>query len=272
MSFPIEVAKRDASTLVQLFKFSRGASVFGYSTAGRSVVYGGVTYRYDTSLQMGTVRTQGNSGISDNIEVQVPASHAVAQIYRTFFPSTPIKLEIMLGFQDDLAQDFKITWVGYVISCSFSESAMAKSRTAKLVCEPRLAVLNRNGLPYRFGSTCQHSVYRGGCDLNMASHEFLCTVEAITGNNLTLSGIAGTGTEFNSGLLLFGEGDWRDVVGHSGSVVTINFPIDGLVMGSQVKVYRGCNKTLARCIELGNASKILKFDIPSKNMFDVGLN
>lgn len=271
MSFEVEVAKRGASTLVRLLKFIRGEQSFCYTSAGRPIVYGGDTYRNDTSLALSPVKVEGSSGISESLEIEVPANHSVAQLYRTFFPSTPVLVEVRLGFLDDPALDYKPTWTGRVVSCSFSESALAKTRSARLVCEPRLAVLNRNGLPYRYGSLCQHSVYRGGCDLSLTGNEFFCTVEALTGNVMTLTGISGLSGQFVAGLLLFGDGDWRDIVAQSGNVITIGFPIDGLVVGSAVRVYRGCNRTRERCVELGNANRILKFNIPTKNLFETGL-
>lgn len=271
MSLNSELQKRGASTLVRLLKFTRGAQTFCYTSAGRPIVFGGETYRNDSAIVVPPIKVEGSTGVSDTLELEVPATHAVAQLYRTFFPSTPVLVEIRLGVLEDPALEYKVTWTGRVISCSYYENVSSKLRNARLICEPRLGVLSRNGLPYRYGSLCQHSVYRGGCDLSLAANEFTCTVEALTGNVMTLSGISGLDGQLEAGLLLFGDGDWRDITSQAGSVITIGFPIDGLVVGSSVKVYRGCNKTLTRCIALGNANKILRFNIPSKNLFVTGV-
>jgi hypothetical protein len=202
----------------------------------------------------------------------VPANHPVAQIYKTFFPSSPMTVQILLGFVNDPDLDFKVIWSGRVTNVLTSEDADSKTRLARIVCEQRLKILSRNGLPYRFGNTCQHLVYKAGCDLSLEANEFNVTVIAITGQAITVSGISGMDGQFVSGMMRFGDGDWRDIIAQAGSVLTLIYPMDGMVVGSNVRVYRGCNRSYSRCAELGNLDHIFKFNIPSKNVFITGMD
>lgn len=266
------ITDRSGAVMCYLVKFSRGGLNYTFTTAERPILYGGLTYRPDITMEIPEFTTEGTLESSSNLEITVPANHPVAQIYKTFFPASPMTVQIMIGFVNDPDLDFKVIWPGRVTNVLTSEEADSKSRTARIVCEQRLKILSRNGLPYRYGITCQHMVYKAGCDLSLEANEYSATVTSISGQLVTVSGISGMEGEFVSGLMRFGDGDWRDIIAQSGSVLTIIYPMDGMAVGSSVRLYRGCNRSYSRCSQLGNLNKIFRFNIPSQNVFISGMD
>lgn len=259
------------NVLFDLVKFDVGATTYGYTSGAISRVHSGVTYRADQAMIVGETKEDKQTGHT-SLELTVPIEHEIAQKFKVTAPSEDIKVTLMLGHEGDVDPEMLVVWSGYVSSVSTQwEKDGTEKQSAKLLCQSRLSTLYRLGLPYRYGSACQHTVYRGGCQLSLEANKLNVAVTAISGAIITATEIAAQpSTRFPAGLIRFGT-QWRDIISQSGSTVTLNYPFEGLSLGNSVSLFSGCDRSEARCIALGNFENILRFDIPTKNIFVTGL-
>lgn len=276
MSYSDLVQLTSGNVVYDLVRFSKGGNVYGFTSGNVARTWNNELYVPDYAIQVGEVKDDKETG-SASLEFIVPIEHVIAQMFRTFVPSGDIKVQVMLAHEGDLASDAQkvITiWTGFVVSSNntFDKAAEGQKKFATLSCASRQTIIYRNGLSYRYGSNCQHTVYRGGCNLSMEEHEFIIAVEAIDGTLVASSDLsAQPDTRFPAGLAKFGDFQWRDVTAKTGPLIQFNAPFEGLQVGDTMKLYTGCNRSEARCIELDNFENLLRFDIPTKNLFITGV-
>ncbi len=270
-TFANQAELTSSNVLFDLVKFVVGATTYGYTSGAISRVHLGVTYRADQAMIVGETKEDRQTGHT-SLELTIPIEHEIAQKFKVTAPSEDVKVTLMLGHEGDVDPDMLIVWTGYVSSVSTDwDKGGDEKQAAKLICQSRLSKLYRLGLPYRYGSACQHTVYRGGCQLSLEANKMDVFVDAIAGSVITAAAIAGQpATRFPAGMVRFGT-QWRDIVSQSGSTVTLNYPFEALSIGDSVSLFSGCNRSESRCIELGNFENILRFDIPTKNIFVTGL-
>jgi hypothetical protein len=107
----------------------------------------------------------------------------------------------------------------------------------------------------RWTPQCNHTLYDTMCGLSKASFAVsAATLTSVSSNGLTISAEAFGSAPYS---LTRGFIQWRVhkrlIVSDSGSSIGIRFAIPGFTSGAtDVVVYPGCNKTMARCKALGN--------------------
>lgn len=261
---------RYGSFYAELVKFTRGNSEYRYTTSEQSVTFNGQVYRPDYSIKVGAYSVEGSVGTVKNLELTVSQNHPISLMYRTFFPAEKVRVQIYVGFANDPEMEFLPFWNGYVASANFTENSETKDKTARIICAHRLTSLDQKGVPYRFGRTCQHVVYRGGCGLPKEPNSYSATVASIDRANILFSSLPLGGTEYVAGVAELANGEYRDILAQDGNLITVNYAFDSLSVGDQVTLSRGCNRTEERCIELGNTDNLLRFRISKRNIFGTG--
>ncbi len=247
-TFEISVASGEP---ILLFDFSVGSAHFRYTTADRTIMYGGNAYApraiKRSNPQVGPdVRRQ-------TLTVTAPRDIEVAQLYAVYAPSRDVLLTITnLHFTDPDGQGI-VDWIGRVIGPTW------KGSTVDIACEPVYTSVQATGLRRRWGVGCPHVLYGQGCTLNAHDFGIGTTLSAASGLTITIpSASLPTGLSFLGGFIEWDSGSnyWErrsiDAVADFDTTLTLSYGSPQLAPGLIVIVYPGCSKTTANCAAFGN--------------------
>jgi uncharacterized phage protein (TIGR02218 family) len=246
---------------VELYRFAHGGDVWAYSNGP------GAEYNDETYLAFAI----GRDGLEQSAEihrsdltVSVPRSSPISMLYLVGNPESVVSVTVYR--QHIGAAGTMVYWRGRVTGATWDGAS------CKLTCENIFTSLRRPGLRARYQRMCRHALYRHGCGVDMASHAVGGTVSAVDSRTTVLTipeAAALPDGWFTGGMLTTPTGGWLFVVGHEGSVVTVQHPCR-LGVSDGVTLYPGCDRSRETCAaKFGN---ILNFGgypwIPQRNPFD----
>lgn len=266
MTFDALETSRNMGEPYQLLYFRSGATQYRYTTADHIISFSGSDYLPDNPMQSVEV-VETNVDDKGKLNFTVMKDHEIAQLFTISTPRT-VSLTVYSGHESDVVDNEVITiWSGRVVACEWSEDD-----TAEISCESVTTVLQRMGLPYKFGTTCQHSLFRGGCKLDMFANSTLEQVTTYTGSDVVISNLIGAAAnEYDAGLMVFNGVDYRMITAFDSGTGTFTLlrPFENISIGDDIRVTRGCNRTSDRCKELINFQHFLGFEtVPTRNPFN----
>lgn len=259
----IETSVHDAQP-VELYRFVRGVEVWTQTSADEPIVYQSETYTPVTMQRSAPV--QSHDADAGRLSLTVARDHPVAQLFRVIVPAGTVGLTIYRQHRGD--GECLTWWQGRVRAVAWSGSR------AVMQCDALGAMLQRPGLRRHYGAPCGHMLYDGGCGLNAESYKTVATVSSISGNTITSAAFAGQADGyFTAGYLRYGDDDFRMILDHAGSTVTVLLPFEDLAVGDTLYAYAGCDHVPDTC-----KNKFANFAnyggwpfVPIKNPFQVGL-
>ena len=248
----------------QLMEFTSGTDIYRYTTADQVISKDNFDFRPDNPIESVEIK-ETHVDDKGKLNFKVVRDHEVAQLFLVIVPRS-ISLKIFAGHVGET--EHVTIWTGRVVGCEWDEED-----TATITCESTSTVLSRSGLPYKFGYTCQHSLYRGGCRLDLYANSAQYEVTSFSGYTVRMDSFIGYTpiNEYDGGLMIAKGQDYRMITGFDNTTGTFTLirPFEGLENGEIVRVAKGCNRTSARCEELGNFENFLGFDhVPDRNPFD----
>ena len=264
MTYDAKETSRDSGHPYQLMEFTSGSEAYRYTTADQIIVYNNFNFMPGNPMQSVEVKETGTDD-KGKLNFKVTRDHEIASLFLVTIPRT-IYLKIYAGHVGET--EHILIWTGRVVGCEWDEED-----EATISCESSTTILSRNGLPYKFGATCQHTLYRGGCRLDINVNSELRPITSINGYFLTFASLIGyTPTnEFDGGLVIAKGFDYRMVISFDNSTGTLELirPFEDIAAGELVRVAKGCNRTSTRCKELENFPNYLGFDtVPNRNPFE----
>ncbi len=150
---------------LRLYQFDRSAAVvWRYTSADRKITHLAQDWQPQPISDNG-VRMTGEAS-ADTLEIVVPASLPVAQLFR----ATPPSEEVFVTIYDYDAgeQDADVCWVGSVSAARFDGPGQAM-----LICDSLSTSMRREGLRLSYERSCPHSVYDGQCGVDVVvCHEY----------------------------------------------------------------------------------------------------
>lgn len=227
----------------RLYLFERGTIKWAYTSADRSIVYEGVTYR-PTAISDDGIRQSGETS-ADAFTVKGPTSMEVAQLYRKLPPSSEIFLTVFDLHHPELLA--RMRWTGSIQAVGWPEPDRSE-----IVCQSWLAALEETGLRQTYARGCPHSLYDHRCGVNKTSFEVSATLSAVTAVSVSSAAIdAFADGYFTGGFLEFelgsGEVERRGIEQHAGAELNLLDLTVDLGVGMVVKVYPGCGRNIEVC-------------------------
>jgi len=265
MTYLANETSRNLGEPFQLFLFRAGATNYRYTTADHIINVATVPYYPDQPMESVEIK-ETNVDDKGKLNFKVMKNHEIADLFLISNPRT-ISLTVFAGHEGDADDEIITIWTGRVVACEWNEDDQAT-----ISCESATTVLSRMGLPYKFGGTCQHTLYRGGCTLDMFANSALYTLTSYSGYDLVFSSMSGLPSyDYDGGLAVVNGVDYRMITNFSSGsgTVTLLRPFESVSIGEQIRIARGCDRTSSRCEALGNFDHFLGFDtIPSRNPFE----
>lgn len=227
----------------RLYLFERGTIKWAYTSADRSIVYEGVTYR-PTAISDDGIRQSGETS-ADAFTVKGPTSMEVAQLYRTLPPSSEIFLTVFDLHHPELLA--RMRWTGSIQAVGWPEPDRCE-----IVCQSWLAALEETGLRQTYARGCPHSLYDHRCGVNKAAFKVTAVLSSVTAVTVSAAVFDSYADGyFTGGFLEFELGggvvERRGIESHAGAVLGLLDLAFELSAGMTVSVYPGCNRTIAVC-------------------------
>ena len=246
MAFTIFESSRNKAKPVNLYLFTYGdgpGSFYAYTDAEQAVVFEGLVYQ-PVPIDRGNYTSSGTLGKS-TIEIRIPQSLPLAELFRVYPPSQVVTLFIRQGHLNDPHNQFLVCWSGRVLSCSREDNE------AKLSCEPISTTIKRPGLrrPFQYG--CPHVLYGPECRANKNAATTTVVPASFSGTIMVMPNSWATSdrkSKYLGGMVQYistgGDTVLRTIlrVGGTGdNSLTLGGAITGLAAGSPVNVILGCN-------------------------------
>lgn len=250
---------------VELYEFLDGATAYRYTSADGDVSYGGNTY---AAVPIARGAVEATSEVA-RLALDITCSRDLS-ILNLFSVMPPAEIIAVTVRRLHASDGNAITlWMGRILDVALNPAS------AEIHCESVYTSLKRVGLRRLYQIGCPHVLFEEGCALNRAIWHSYKTVSTVVGTAITL---ASMGT-FADGYFAGGYLEWESTTGYFerrtirsqvGGVVTIGFPLPGLAASDTVKIWPGCDHTLATCIaKFANGLNYGGMPYwPTKNPFD----
>ena len=254
---------------VELYTIAYDFNRWYYTSADENFVNGPVTYRA-VPIVRSSVETSSEQTTAD-FTVQVPLDAEFLDLFRVTAPSAAMTLLCERVHRTDTGLERSIVYKGRVVNVAWN------LENAELTCERSSQAIKRMGLRRHYQYGCPHMHYGGDCGVNRANFQVTGTASNVSGLQLDVTAasnyedgwFAGGYAEFTHDSLGTTERiAIADSVQATGRITLFSYPV-GLAGGAEVRLFAGCDRTYATCVE--------KFDngpayggqpfIPTKNPF-----
>lgn len=246
---------------VELYRFALGPQRWTFTSGQTAVVYQSETYTPVSVKRSGI--EQGTEINRASMDITLPRDNPLAALFIASPPEGVLSVTLYRYHATDAANETIVLWKGRVSGARLSGSEL----TVK--CEPLATSLKRTGLRARYQLLCRHALYSPGCGALKEAFRTDGTVASISGTSVQ---VAAAGTQpdgyFVAGILAAASAQ-QMIVGHTGSTLTLIAPMPTLVAGAAVRLYAGCDRSVAVCRDrFGNIANYGGFPfIPTKNPF-----
>lgn len=263
-----EISTEDGSP-VEIYSFSFGNQFYRFTSASEAQVVDGDTY-IPASISRKDIPL-GSEDRGEYLEVVLPSRHAIVQQYVNIVPAQKVTLTIRRRHRFDVDEQWIVVFKGVVRSAAFTLDGHA----AKLAVMPLSGAFSRQIPRFMFSALCNNVLYDSLCGVDKESFKHTGEVTASTGNELTVDGLDGEDDGWAAGGYVEFGADYRLVLEHTGAVVRLLLPFATDPMGSEVKVYAGCNHSVidpGGCPKFNNVPNFGGYAwVPITNPFETGV-
>jgi hypothetical protein len=259
MSFDAKEKSGFSAEPYELYLFQSTGLSFALTSAENPITYLGEQYAPATITR--TETEQSNEVVSGQIKIFIPKDHPLAALLIPYLPSSPIAVTVFGSHYSD--SETVVLFTGVIASARFTDQC-------ELTCNSAQYLLQRKIPQQLYQAPCSHIFGDAGCGADLTAHAYDGTITAIdsTGTVLTIPAFASLPDSLRGGYLKHGS-DFRMVVDHSGSTVTLISPIPGMQAPTAVRGTAGCALNFSICAHYARTISFLGFDlIPTVNPFD----
>lgn len=258
MSYSVYEGSSELGAPVELYEFVCGTTdeaTYRYTNLDRDFVANGVTWEA-IPISRGTYKSSGKTERA-SLDIAMPLSAGIAEMFTAFPPTQVIGVTIWSGHLTDPDQQFRVVWVGRLMSNTKGETELT------LTCESTLLSLKRQGLRRTYSYGCPYVLYDARtCRADQSAATVNTTVVAIEGSVVTFEpGWAGATalSKYAGGMVR-----WMGPTGYEYRTIVsstdddgfyITTPLRGMEVGTAVEVILGCDHTVADCRNLHNNVK-----------------
>lgn len=264
MTFDAKEISTASGQPFELYEFNHGINYYRYTTLPTAVTY--LNNRFEPlALSRQNINLTKEFRRSQ-VQITAPKNFEVAELFKVAMPSQPVNIKIFKKHQNDT--EVITEWIGRVMDAKWTQTDVTLS------CESIYTVLQNNARVRHYGYSCPHVLYGSECKVNELDFRDIVTVDSISGNVITSSGLSSRADNWYRGGFL----KWtntanvvttRFITYHSGDTIHLTQQIPDLSVGDEVKVFAGCNRTMAVCHDkFNNLDNFGGFPfLPGKNPF-----
>lgn len=249
---------------VELYEFQHGPTFYRYTSADEPITLDSKLFEPRAISRPAIEATPeiARTGITIAMDDTTP----LLDLFRVHPPGDVVLAKIYRMHRGD-AESVTI-WSGRILSVA------RNGLKAEVRCESVYTSIKRPELRRLYQRPCPHVLYSGACGISSATYRETKTIIATSGVEITLGEMGAFPDGYFAGGYLeleyeTGKFERRGIASHVASVVTLSFPIIGIQNGALVKIYPGCDHTIATCDgKFSNSANYGGFThIPQKNPF-----
>ena len=265
MSYITSEKSVHGSEPIELYEFVRGTNRYRYTSSQSDVFFISNTY-VAIPISRNQLESSGELGRA-GITLQVPRDLSFISEYLISPPSEVTTLTIYRKHFSAPDTDFVVIWMGRLLNLNWKDSIV------ELECEPVFTSIRRLGLRKQYSRACSHVLYGSKCRVNNTSYKSISPALTQAGNVITLAAAGSKADNYYSGgyaeYQYKGVSEKKMILRHIGPSLTLSGVPIGLVLGSNVSIYPGCDHTLTTCqAKFSNSLNFGGFPwIPTKNPF-----
>lgn len=261
---------------VELYLFEYGQKQYAYTTGSKQHLHtDGLVYKPLPIKRSSITRTQDDN--KSALQVTVPGDSEVPLIFLSQLPQNHVMLRIFRT-NDYLLEQYKLSnnidesSLGAYTSVFTGEVVQTRwnNTVAELTCAPVSALQRRQMLRMGYQAQCNNHVFDDLCTLKLSDWQETVTVTAIDNNGFTviINSKSHPDAYYGAGLLSKNSSDFRTVTRVAGTSISLLSPFDGLKVGDQLELAKGCNGSASSCQSFGNFDNFLGcLNIPTDNPF-----
>jgi len=248
---------------VEGFRFVSGETVWLYTSADREITLPIGTFTPEPLVRTALKQSKEDSG--DQIEITVPRTNPIAELFIGEVPSSPVWFTQYRAHRDDETNTLTV-FTGKITEARFSGSE------AKLTATSVARTLARNVPTLQMQEPCNLVLYSSECGANPSSCRDSVTITTVDGRTITSNDFALRADGwFNGGRLENAAGEMRFIADHVGDTITLlsPFPTGELASLDECYAYWGCSHRYNSCNDkFSNQDNFLGWKwIPGKNPF-----
>lgn len=199
----------------------------------------------------------------ERLKISIPVRSDIAREMLNFASEEESNLTIIRAFKGN--HESYTLWHGVIIQKNIDKEYLS------LISFPTNYLFEKVGNRGRYSRTCRHVLYSKPCGLIKVNNMIISSVSTHTNQVITVA----TTPDKNliSGIVEFPRlGTSRMIIGVEDNKLILLSPIFNVQNGDEVRLYKGCNKTLQQCQDYGNADNFGGYPfIPVKNIFTGGV-
>lgn len=256
----------------ECYRFHRGGTKIAEWTSGdvaRTTTDGGsFTPASITREQTEGDGDQSNTALKVSLSLGDAEVAAITDLYKDGPPAAPVELSLYRVHRG--SGDARRIFYGDIAGAEITNGMMT------LNVQPKHAALQHPILRQLWQGPCNNQLGDAFCGVNLDSFAVAGTIDTISDDGLTVdvseADAFDDGYFAAGGKLIFGS-YVGFITAHTDATLTLFRRVPGLIAGSSVTLYPGCDRTYATCnTTFSNAARHMGFPlIPTRNPFTSGV-
>lgn len=228
---------------VEYYEFVRGATRWTYTSAQANELFRSSVFEA-LPITRSDLETSSELGRA-SIKVTFPRDSEFVSEYLISPPSEVTTVTVYAKHQGDSESDAVVIWMGRLINLNWGKA------TVVLDCEPVYTSIRRLGLRRQYSRGCSHVLYGPKCRLSATDFRATGSAVSIASNSVGATSADTFGDHYYSGGYLEYDYDGRVerkmILRQTGIIVVLASIPFGLTGGMTVRLFPGCDHTLATC-------------------------
>jgi hypothetical protein len=225
----VSYASRETSQFsgepIELYLFQTQSQTWRLTSADEPKTLNGQVYTPETIIRTSTNQSQENK--AGTIKVSIPKEHAIAQLFVSYIPSTPLNIVIFRTHDGEADAQAVVHFTGRVTMATLGDDC-------DLNCAPDQDILRRVIPGPQYQKPCNRILYAPGCDVDKNLFKVLATLTFVNSDTIK-SLLFATKPDgwFNNGYIEKIT-ERRMVINHVGDTLVLMNGMAGLSVGDQI--------------------------------------
>lgn len=226
--------------MIELYRFTDGATVYRYTSADRDITYDSATW---TAIPIGRGPvSRDREDAKNSLSIEMPSDNAIVLMHVTSPPDVPVAVEVLSG---ETVETIAVIARAVVSGVSIS------GNDASLDCQDAASDFDRPAPRLRYQRLCRWALYSRGCSLSADANSVTALITEVDATNqlrFRVADLTAFGADWARGGHIVVRGQARLVLSQDSSGwVEISRPITGLIATDSAKTFAGCDRTRATC-------------------------
>mgnify|MGYP003646526936 FL=1 len=258
----------ESSAPIELYTISIGSTTYKYTSGSVAVTIGVDTWEPEPLMRSSIKKSRERNEI---VKVTFPHSNTFASGFLGIAPGQRAYISILRLQRDSSPVSTILIYKGQVSSAKYvKDGDQIELQTRSVEAATGRAIPR-----FTFMGMCNHILFDNGCKQTSVGFTYTGAVATVVDNVYTVTGADGQVDGFWTGgwCSPVGANDYRLVLAHTGTDLTLLLPFASDITGQDLEVYAGCDHGITACgTKFDNVLNFGGFPfVPNKNPFATGL-